>query len=290
MTQRSKVSKPRRKFAILRVICTGISAYVLIVGQSFAAEYTLARAPQLAATTTTDLWVPFLERLSRDVGETIKLKVYESRQRFEGDLFSGTPDFAFMNTYYAVMANARHGYISLVRDGSKNLSGLIVVRKDSPLQDVRDLNEKTIAFPDPNSMGASLYPRAILIGEMGLDFKAVYVGPHENVYRSVYLGTADAGGGVNNTFNSEPEELKSQLRILWSTPEVAPHPLIAHPRVPVDLRNRVTDAILNMVNDDEGKMLLAAVQLTSPVVVDFNRDYSHIARLGLEKYTINIDN
>lgn len=268
----------------------GISAYVLIIGQCFAAEYTLARAPQLAVTTTTDLWVPFLERLSRDVGETIKLKVYESRQRFEGDLFSGAPDFAFMNPYYAVMANARHGYMSLVRDGSKKLSGLIVVRKDSPLQDVRDLNGKKIVFPDPNSMGASLYPRAILIGEMGLKFDAVYVGPHENVYRSVYLGTADAGGGVNNTFSSESEELKSQLRILWSTPEVAPHPLIAHPRVPVDLRKRVTDAILRMANDDEGKMLLASVKLTSPVIVDFNRDYSHIARLGLENYTINIDN
>lgn len=274
---------PRNLMLLLAAI-----ALSTVVHRAEASTYTLARAPQISAIALVDAWTPFLERLSNDTGETITLKVYQSRQTFEGDLFNGAPDFAFMNPYYAVLAKKRLGYAPLVRNGAETLRGVIVVRRDSPIQSVRDLEGATIAFPDPNAMAASLYPRAILTSEIGLSFKAQYVGAHENVYRSVYLRQADAGGGVNTTFSSEPDELRSQLRVIWQTPDLPSHPLIAHPRVPRAVRDKITAAILNMANDNQGRALLKQVGLDTPILVDFERDFGHIENLGLEKYTVDL--
>lgn len=275
---------------VLRRCSTVLAAVALSVAATSAGaeSYVLARAPQSTAIKLVDDWTPFLDRLSRDAGVTITLKVYESRQTFEGDLFGGAPDFAFMNPYYAVLAKKRLGYVALVRDSAKPLSGIIVVRKDSAIATVQDLEGKTIAFPDPNAMGASLYPRAILVGDLGLSFQTQYVGAHENVYRAVFRRQADAGGGVNSTLASEPEELRSQLKVIWKTPDLAPHPLIAHPRIPESIREKVKMAILNMANDADGQALLESVKLTKPVEVDFTRDYGHIEELGLEKYTVDM--
>lgn len=265
-----------------------VAAFMTAFHHAEATTYTLARAPQMSAIALVDAWTPFLERLSKDTGITITLKVYQSRQTFEGDLFNGAPDFAFMNPYYAVLAKKRLGYAPLVRDGSETLRGIIVVRHDSPIQSLQDLEGATIAFPDPNAMAASLYPRAILTSEMGLSFNAQYVGAHENVYRSVYLRQVDAGGGVNKTFAGEPDELRAQLRVIWQTPDLPSHPLIVHPRVPSAVRDKVTAAILSMANDDQGRALLEKVNLGVPVAVDFQRDFGHIETLGLEKYTVEL--
>lgn len=256
--------------------------------EAVAREYVLARAPQMSAVALSEAWLPFLKRLLDDTGIAIRLKVYPSRQEFEGDLFSGSPDFAFMNPYYAVLVRQRHGYIPLVRDNTKQLHGVIVVRKDSAIRSIEELEQQTIAFPSPNAMAASLYPRALLAEQFNLSFQPMYVGTHENVYRAVLLRRAAAGGGVVRTLETEPEELKSQLRILYTTPGVAPHPLVAHPRVPAVVRERLTTAIIKLHNDAQGRALLHAVKLNKPVRVDYERDYVTLEKLGLEGYTMRI--
>ena len=247
-------------------------------------SYILARAPQLSAATLKQQWLPILERIKKETGIQIGLKLYSSRSKFETDLFDGGPDFAFMNPYYAVLAKERLGYIPLLRDSAHELTGILVVRKDANIKDVQDLNGKTLVFPDPNAMGASLYPRAVLSEIEHLKYSAEYIGTHENVYRAVLLGKYIAGGGVESTLSREPEELRSQLRILYTTPGIPPHPLIAHPRVPKEVRDAVTRSLLGMANDEAGRKLLARVKLNSPIEADFERDYSALEKLGLEKY------
>lgn len=257
-------------------------------GERALQNYTLARAPQLTARTFVEAWGPFIQRLTQETEISITLQVFDSRERFEADLFAGLPDFAFGNPYHSILAHERLGYVAMVRDDSQPLVGIIVVREDSPIGTIQQLMDKTIAFPDSHAMAASLYTRALLTEAHHLTFEPVYVGTHENVYRSVYLGKADAGGGVRQTLNSEPLELRQQLRVVFETPGVPPHPLIAHPRVSPEVREKITRAILAMSGDVEGQKLLDAVQLSKPVPADLQRDYSAILQLGLEKYTVNM--
>ena len=91
-----------------------------------------------------------MERLSKESGTDIRLKVYRTMAQFEDDIVNGVVDFAFLNPYQAVVARKAQGYIPLVKD-EERLVGIIVVRKDSPINSIKDLKGGGVVFPAPNS-------------------------------------------------------------------------------------------------------------------------------------------
>lgn len=246
----------------------------------------LARAPQLSAATITETWAPFIDRIVQKTGLRIQLKVYSQRSEFDTDLFSGVPDFAYLNAYHAVIAKSKLGYIPMIHSNANKLQGIIVVRRDSSIHTIAELNGKTLAFPDPNAFGASLFPRALLTEREHIMFNAEYMGNHENVYRAVYLGRYAAGGGILTTLNHQPASLREHLRILYQTPDVPSHPLIVHPRVSSTVRDAVSREILQMATDPEGQKLLKAIDLLDPAPVNYDRDYKEMESLHLGKYMV----
>lgn len=243
----------------------------------------LSVVPQFPAAALHRDWSPLLERLGRDLGLSLQLQIAQDIPRFETELAAGRPDLAYLNPYHQLQAHRQHGYLPLVRD-RQPLTGLLVVRRDSPLQDVRGLDGQTLVFPAPNAFGASLWMRALLIERDGLRFTPRYVQTHNNVYRHVALGLAPAGGGVNHTLSQEREEVRRELRVLMETPGAAPHPLSAHPRVPAPLRQALRDGLLALTREPEGQALLREVQLPNLVPADQQADYQPLARYHLERH------
>jgi phosphonate transport system substrate-binding protein len=230
--------------------------------------------------------MPLIEQVSRSSGIQLDLRFYRSIPDFEKDFLKGKPDFVYLNPYHAVMARKAQGYIPLIRDSENPLIGILVVRRDSPVAGIRDLNEKKLAFPSPNSFAASLYMRALLTREEKLSFFPRYLTTHSNVYRHVVLNKAAAGGGVNRTLNKEPAELKELVKIIYRTPPVAPHPICAHPRVPLSVREAVYNSLLKLGDSPEGRELLKAAELNRPVRADYLRDYQMLETLGLERFAV----
>lgn len=250
-------------------------------------ELLLTVVPRLAPMETHAQWTPFIKRLAREIGTPIRLQVFSAMTDFEQSLQAGEPDLVYPNPYQQVVARRTRGYIPLVREGLGNLSGMLVVARDGPIRALEDLHGKTIAFPDPNAFGASLYLRALLTERHGLRFTSEYVNTHSNVYRHVLNGLTAAGGGVNVSLRQEPPEAREALRVLYETPAVAPHPLSAHPRVPAKVRAAIVRAVLGMAGDETGRALLAEVNLRVPVVADYARDYAALEQLKLEKYYVH---
>ena len=246
---------------------------------------TVAVVPQFTVLQIHKDWTPFLERVSRDSGVTLTLKSYQSIPAFEADLLKGVPDIAFMNPYHQVMAKRAAGYVPLVRD-SKLLTGVLLVRRDSPVRALKDLSGGKLAFPAPNAFGASLYMRALLAEQEGVKIEPVYVKTHSNVFRQVILGEAVAGGTVNSAFSREPATVVEQVRVIFETPGVAPHPLAVHPRVAAAQHRAITAAILKLREDATAAPLLRAVQMAEPVAADYARDYRPLERLKLENYLV----
>jgi len=248
------------------------------------AKYTVAVVPQLPAQITHKNWGPLLHKLSNASDLSLELKLYDNFLDFEAAIKQGAPDFVYMNPYHQVMAKKLQGYIPLIRDDSTKLVGIIVVRKDSPITSVKQLEGKNIAFPSPIAFGASLYMRALLTEQESLSFSQQYVSTHTNVYRNVILGMVDAGGGVNKTLNAERPEVKNQLRVLYQTPGVASHPFSVHPRVPQTVRDKITQTWFKFAQQDSGKDILNAVHFNKSITANFDQDYQPLHRLSLEKY------
>ena len=249
-------------------------------------NYTFAVVPQFPPAVIRRDWGPLVARLSQDTGLKLELKYYKSIPDFEQDVLEGDPDFVYLNPYHEVMAKKAHGYIPLIRDSEDLLIGILVVDKDSDFKSVKDLNGKMLVFPSPNAFAASLYMRALLSKQEKIRFTAKYVLTHSNVYQHVISGMAAAGGGVNKTLDNQPRGLKDELRVIYRTPPVAPHPIAANPRVPLSVRQAVINALLRLVDDQTSRHLLRAVGISRPVRADYARDYEAIERLDLEKYAV----
>jgi phosphonate transport system substrate-binding protein len=247
--------------------------------------FTVAVVPQFPAAELHRDWTPLLKRVSQATGFNLNLKLQPSIPRFESEMMLGTPDFAFMNPYHAVMAARAQGYAPVLRN-AQPLSGILVVQRSSSVKTVQDLDGKELAFPAPNAFGASLWMRALLAERERVRITPVYVQTHSNVYRQVLRGKAAAGGGVNNTLLQESEEVRAHLRVLFETPGVAPHPLCVHPRVPTRVRQAVTDAIAGLTADAEGQTMLKDIFMSKPTKADYARDYSSLEQYKLEKYVV----
>jgi phosphonate transport system substrate-binding protein len=267
---------------ILKLVVLLLVGCLLIApfSQAEGDHYVFAVVPQTAATDIHNQWAPFLERLSKDLGITLELRTYPSITEFAKAVLKGSPDFAYMNPYQAMMAKQ---YVPLIRD-KNHLVGILVVHKGKGINSIRDLNGKTIAFPDPNAYAASLYLRALLSQKEKIQFTPIYVKNHSNVYRTVALDKAAAGGGVPKTLTKEPETLRERLTVLYETPGSVSHPISAHSRIPETLQEKMKSAILRLATDPANKELFKNVQITEPVAAEY-RDYLPLALLRLEKYT-----
>jgi phosphonate transport system substrate-binding protein len=263
-------------------------AFALLATAAPAADpptYSVAIVPQFSSQQLNAEWQPLLKRVGDRAGVRLVLRFYPTIPEFESGFRRGETDFIYANPYHVVMAHRDQGYVPLVRD-QKSLTGILLVAAKGPVKSPADLEGKTVAFPAPNAFGASLLIRAQLAEEMKVRIEPVYVKTHANVYRQVALGEVAAGGGVNQTFNDQPPELRAQLRVLHETPGAAPHAFGAHPRVPAKVRNDVTAAFLALVRNEPGKRLAADARIPEPVAADYARDYAPLARLNLEKFVV----
>jgi phosphonate transport system substrate-binding protein len=246
--------------------------------------YSIAIVPQGQAVEVAQNWVPFVQMVSKEAGITLQVVTYyASHSEFEADLKNGVPDFAYMNPYAVVMAHREQKYVPLITDKTP-LVGVLVANKNTKINSVHDLNGKVLAFPSVTSFGASLYMRALLTNKEHVHFTPKYVQTHDNVYRYVMLGMAAAGGGVEDTLKKQPQAVRDTLKIIYQTPPMPAHALVAHPRVPETVREKVVKAILKLGQDPVGKAALKKVQIDEPVTTDYTKDYAPMAKLGLEKF------
>lgn len=247
-----------------------------------AKPYVVSVVPQLPASETYSHWAPVLEAVGLATKQCFTLNISKTIPDFELELLAGTPDFSYMNPYHQVMAYRRQAYRPLVADATP-LTGIVVVRRDSGITKLDDLNGKQLAFPSPNAFAASLITRATL-SQRGVDIKPLYVKTHSNVYRSVLQADVIAGGGVNNTLLREPEGLQSQLKVLFESSGYRAHPFSAHPRVPAAVQESVRKAFIAFAGTEAGKAAMNKAQMPQPVAVDYARDYLPLEHLKIEAF------
>jgi len=246
--------------------------------------YTVGVVPQFNAQHTHRIWMPVLEELQRRTHLQFRLDGSPSIPEFEHRLLAGKFDFAYMNPYHFLLANREEGYLPLVRDHGRMLAGILVVRRDSPLKTIKDLDGRILAFPAPNALGASLLMRAELQNIHQVTTKPRYVKSHDSVYMNVIMGQAAAGGGVQKTFNKQSEKIRDKLRIFYRSTEIFPHPVAVHPRVPEAVRRKVREAFLEMGKTETGKKLLAKIPIKT-IGTAMTDDYRPLEKMGLEHFS-----
>ncbi len=251
---------------------------------AWGAEYSFGVVPQFDHRQLFAIWNPILNELGKRTGLSFKLVLTPDIPSFEKEYLKGAYDFVYLNPYHLLKANRSAGYRPIIRDSS-DLLGILVVRRDSPVDSPADLNGRTVAFPSPNALGASLLMRADLSNLFHVRITPLYVTSHDSVYLHVVQGLADAGGGVMKTLSRQEEAVRVALKIIYVTRPMPSHPVARHPRVPNADAEKVRRAFLEMAAAPEGRALLSKVPINQPVSASLS-DYTPMRDWGLEDFWV----
>lgn len=258
---------------------------VMIMSAVACAEtYSVGVVPQFESRKMFSIWQPIVDELERHSGNRFKLVVPLTVTEFERELEKGSYDFVYANPYHILRLSQKRTYLPLLRDKSP-LRGILLVRKDSPIRNLKDLDGKSLAIPSPNAIGASLLIRADLENLHGVRMKMVNVKTHSSVYLNVLNGLTEAGGGVEKTFAEQDAPVRDALRVVYTTREMSSHPVAAHARIDQATREQVRRGLLALAATPAGKALLDEVPMKEPVPASID-DYLVMRKWGLESYWV----
>ena len=203
---------------------------------------------------------PLVAYLTEETGINFRLSVPEDLTKFTASLHNGEIDFALQDPHtYLKLANL-FDKDSLIRalnlEGGTTQSGVIIVRKDSGLNQIPDLKGKTVMFGPKFSASKWLAAR-LLFEENGINIKKdlkTYLngGCCEDIAFNVYLKAVDAGV-VCDHFADEHADKQKELGIdadwivvIEKTKSVPMKIFGARKGVDKDIIFKVKQALLNL--------------------------------------------
>ncbi len=141
---------------------------------------------------------------------------------------------------------------------------VIVVKSDSPLRSLDDLEGRTIGFSDPLSISGHYYPISVIVAR-GKDphtyfARSVFTYGHFGSIRAVLDGIVDAA--AINSLSYDFEGPRTDLRVIHRSPPFAISPVVV-PRVSEPrFVAALTRALLTMHTTNEGLAILHELHLT----------------------------
>lgn len=174
---------------------------------------------------------PLVTYLTEQTGLDIRLVVPKDSADFEKDIKSGAIDFALQDPNVYVMFAPLYDKETLLRaltpEGGIFQSGAVIVRKDSNINQLKDLTGKTVMF-GPKLSAARWVAAKLLFEENGInidqDLKAYSNGGCcEDIAFTVYLKAVDAGVVCDHFLEEHPTRQKelgvetNQIRVIART-------------------------------------------------------------------------
>lgn len=229
-------------------------------------EYVFAPLPVQNPKRLFELYAPLVDYLNTRVRDArFHLQASRSFSEFEKNLYARRFDFALPNPYETVNVT-RHGYRIFGKTSDDQLfRGVILVRRDSNIQQVQDLRGKTVSFPAPTALAGALMPQYYLHThglDVNRDIRMLYSGSHESSIMNVYLGNATAGAvwlPPWQTFSREKPDIARQLEVRWQTGTLPDNGLVVREGIPEAIIRQVGDILFSLHLDGEGRTILARI-------------------------------
>jgi len=179
----------------------------------------------------------------------------------------------------AYVAGSRDGSMELLVvpqvNGQTVYYSYIIVPKDSPVQEVRQLRGKVFAFTDPLSNTGRLAAVYLLhqMGERPEEFfqKVIYTYSHDNSIKAVADRLVD-GAAVDSlvyhyALDREPG-LAGKLRVIYQSPPYGIPPVVVPRQLDQGQKARLRQIFLTMHEDPEGRAILADLMIDRFVLAD----------------------
>src|SRR5918999_2152366 len=247
---------------MLRSAMTGIAA-TMAVGLALHSPGAIAQQAysfyvlhQRTVSLTAQYWNPILTHVSRKSGVPLELKLAKTAQEGNANAEAGKYDFLYTNHFFTPERD-RLGYRVIARPAGPGIRSEIVVPLDSPIQSLQDLQGKEVGFVSPDGFTGYWLPLDALL-RATVDVKVVFTGNQEASSAQLRVNKI-AAAGVNSSVMARYGRREAfNYRALWTSEAYGDLCIMASPKVPADKVTAVKTALINMVNDPEGRQILEA--------------------------------
>jgi phosphonate transport system substrate-binding protein len=234
---------------------------------------------QRSVALTAEYWNPILTHVSRKSGVPLELKLTKTAREGNAIAERGNYDFQYTNHFFTPERD-HLGYTVIARPAGPGIRSQIVVPEDSPIQTLQDLNGKDVAFVTPDGFTGYWLPYDALL-RAKVKVNVVFTGNQEASSAQLRVNKI-AAAGVNSSVMARYARREAfAYRALWTSEVYGDLCIMASPKVPKDKVAAVRAALINMVNDPEGRRVLeaGAELLKSTGELGFvaaeNRDYDN---------------
>lgn len=234
-------------------------------------------------------YLPLVAYLNSEL-KVPQLSLYTSRDfpSYESAIKEGKLEFLLPNPYQALEA-MKSGYRVLAMAGdTKDFRGIIVVRKNSRLRSVKDLQGKIISYPAPTALAACMMIQEYLHRQK-VETTSHYAVSHESSLMNVYLRQAIAAGTSPRSWrtfvNDHPAE-SQELTILGETEHLVNNAVMARKDVPSDIQERIRTTLLKLHETDEGRAILKNIE-TDRFYAAVDSDYD-VVRNFMERFNKDV--
>jgi phosphonate transport system substrate-binding protein len=198
----------------------------------------------------------------------LKLEASRNYAAYDSKLFNRHFDFALPNPYQTVTA-VHYGYHIFGKMGDDdNFRGIILVRKDSGIENVTDLKGKAVSYPAETALAATMMPQWYLHThglDINRDITNLYVGSQESSIMNVYLGKVAAAATWPppwKAFIKERPQVAEDVEVKWQTDPLPNNGLVARDDMPASLVKQVADILFSLHESPEGRAILARMELS----------------------------
>lgn len=217
-----------------------------------------------------EIFGPIIDYLSEQIpNASFQLEASRNYADFEKKLYAGHFHFALPNPYQTVVS-LKHGYKVFGKMADdENFCGIILIRKDSKIEQISDLKGKSVSYPAPTALAATMMPQYFLYASginVNKDIENQYVGSQESSIMSVYLGNTAAGATWPppwEAFKNERPELSRDLIVKWKTAPLINNGLVVRLDVDSALTKQVATILFSLHTFAEGRNWLKRMELSS---------------------------
>ncbi len=244
---------------------------------------------------------PMMDYLSNNIPNArFQLEASRNYAAYDKKLYSGRFHFSLPNPFQTINAIDK-GYQVFAKMGDDdNFRGIILVRKDSGIEEVTDLKGKSVSYPAPTALAATIMPQYYLQihgVDVMVDLDNQYVGSQESSIMHVFLKQTVAASTWPPPWKAlikERPELAEQLEIKWQTAPLINNGLVARKDIDPVLVQQVKELLIHLHEHAEGRKILQRMELSQFESADNNsyqivRDFIALfSRQVITLYTIEL--
>lgn len=255
-----------KKFTVFAFLLS-LSLVLVACGDKETDTLVMGFVPSQDSENIADTVEPLAEKLSEELGVTVEGKVMTNYNSLVEGMGSNQIQIGFIPAFGYVLANEQYDVeviLKSMRDGEESYKAQYVVRADSGIESLEDLEGKIWTFSDKGSTSGYLFPAKQLMEMFDLETateleseffsNVIQAGGHDTAAISVLEGDADVAttfDDVRDTLVGDYPDIMDDLMVVDHTVAIPNDTISVTQELSDDLVDQIREAFLSFNDDPE---------------------------------------